>query len=180
VLTTGDTVPSVVLDPVFGVALDLPATLTAGPVVLVFVGGLSTPQTRGILAALQGTYGDLDRDGIRLVAVTSSHLDRARDFIPRYHVLFPLVVDPEGRLRQRFGLDMSSGIAAFVRGLKDEVRHARDMVRLGRGWFEPGASAPPSWFILGDDGRVATARGEAPDVAEVCRAARTTVSPPSA
>lgn len=179
-LTTGDAVPRVVLDPVFGTALDLPDTLAVGPIVVVFVGGLSTPHTRGILAALQDVYGDLDRNGIRLVGVTSSDLDRARDFVPRYHVLFPLVVDPEGTLRQCFGLDTASGMASTLRGLVDEVRHARDIVRLGRGWFEPGASAPPGWFVLGVDGRVATARGKAPDVAELLAAARPTLSPSSA
>ena len=178
-LSTGDAVPEVVLDPVFGRALTLPADLSARPLAVVFVGGLSMPRTRAILSGLQDAYADLDRAGVQLVAVTGSEMDRARDFVPRFHLLYPLVVDADGALRDRFGLSAGQGVGDVLRGWMHDMRQIREIARWGRGMPEAGAAARPAWFVLGVDGCVAAAHAGAPDPTALVSAACAALSPSS-
>ena len=120
-LRAGEPISELVLRPAFGRLITLPADLSQGPIGLVCLGGLSTPDTREAVTALQDVSAQLDREGIRLVALTTSALDRVQDFVSRYHVLFPVVADPQGHLRSSFGLacggtkDMLRGIARTAR-----------------------------------------------------------------
>ena len=142
-----------VLRPAFGRAIDLPTGLTGGPVAVVFLGGLSTPDTREAVAQLQEVSAQLDRDGVRLVAVTTSTEARVQRFVSRYHVLFPVVPDADCQLRSAFGLG-GAGATQIVRGLLREFVRPRRHLQLGRGWIEPLAYAPAGSFVLATDGRV--------------------------
>jgi len=51
---------------------------------------------------------------IQLAVVTRTDLTYARDYVPRHHVLFPLVVDETGDIRAQFGLETD---ATFTRSL---------------------------------------------------------------
>ena len=92
-LRAGEQSPELMLRPAFGRAIALPDDLASGPVAIVFLGGLSTPDTRAAVAELQEVSAQMDRNGVRLVAVTTSAEDRVQRFVSRYHVLFPVVPD---------------------------------------------------------------------------------------
>lgn len=87
--------PPLRAQPVFGLDVDLAAWSARGPVVLVFTRYLGSPHARATLFALNEAYPDFDREGVQLAAVTDSSLRAARDFVPRHHLLFPLICDPE-------------------------------------------------------------------------------------
>ena len=46
-------------------------------------------------------------DGIQVVQFARSSLELARDFVPRQHLLLPLVCDPEGQWYDRYGVRSS-------------------------------------------------------------------------
>ncbi len=170
-LTKGDAVPGMTLTPVFGRSITLPADLHGGPLIVVFMGALASSRTRGVVALLQEAYADLDREGTRLVVVTGSALERARDFVPRYHLLFPLVVDEDGGHRVAFGLVPGGGLIEQVRGWVDGVKHLRAMTRWGRGLPEPGVPSQMAWFCLGVDGCITESGQGAPLVSDLVRGA---------
>ena len=87
--------PTLRAQPVFGLEVDLHALSARGPVALVFTRFLGSPHARASLFALNAAYPDFDRQGVALVAVSDSSLRAARDFVPRYQLLFPLICDPE-------------------------------------------------------------------------------------
>jgi peroxiredoxin len=153
VLRAGQDAPEVELIPAFGRAVSLPSDLRGSPLALVCLGGLSTPDTRAAIDALQSLTAPLDRAGVRLLAITSSTRARTQDFVSRYHVLFPVVPDSERVLRSGFGLTDARPTDA-IRGVARELTRARRSIRAGRGWVEPGAYATAACFVLGIDGRV--------------------------
>jgi len=153
VLRAGESAPEVDLQPAFGRPISLPDDLTQGPVAVVCLGGLSTPDTRAAVASLQEASAALDRDGVRLIALTTSTLDRVQDFVSRYHVLFPVVSDPSGKLRACFGLGLGAA-TDVLRGLAREVSRPGRSLQVGRGWAEPGAYTPAACFVLARDARV--------------------------
>lgn len=155
-LRPGEAISELVLRPAFGRAITLPSDLSDGPIGLVCLGGLSTPDTREAVAALQEVSGQMSREGIRLVALTTSALDRVQDFVSRYHVLFPVVSDPQGDLRSSFGV-ACGGAKDMLRGIAREISRPARVLQTGRGWREPHAYAPAVCFVLGTDGTVSWA-----------------------
>ncbi len=152
-LRAGEQSPELMLRPAFGRAITLPDDLATGPVAIVFLGGLSTPDTRAAVAELQEVSAQMDTNGVRLVAVTTSAEDRVQRFVSRYHVLFPVVPDAGCTLRSAFGL-AGAGTVDTVRGVARELARPGRHIKLGRGWIEPLAYAPAGCFVLGMDGRV--------------------------
>jgi len=142
------------LQPAFGRLISLPDGLAQGPVAVVCLGGVSTPDTRAAIETLQGVSADLERDGVRLIVLTTSALDRVQGFVSRYHVLFPMVSDPDGSIRAHFGLGPVVTSDTLV-GLARELRRPGRSLQTGRGWLEPGAYAPAACFVLGADTKVA-------------------------
>ena len=114
-LRPGDPAPPVQSRPVSGPAVAVPDP--GGAVALVFVGPLGSPLARKTLAEAQARFADFDRRGVRLVAVSSSGLDEARDFVPRHHLLPALVLDPDGAISQRYGVPEARVRLADLGGL---------------------------------------------------------------
>jgi len=133
--------------------MSLPEDLKGGPVALVCLGGVSTPDTRAAVGALQDASAELDRHGVRLIALTTSDLTRVQEFVSRYHVLFPMVADPDCALRSKLG-SSPSRTTDFIRGLAREVARPGRNLQWGRGWVEGGAYALASCMVLGQDGTV--------------------------
>jgi len=154
VLRPREPAPVLELQPVFGRALSLPDDLASGPIGVVCLGGVSTPDTRAAVATLQDASAQLDRLGVRLVVLCTSGDDRVREFVSRYHVLFPMVADPSLELRRTFGLQ-AGGLMDGMRGLARELSRPGRSLRIGRGWLEEGAYTPAACFLLGADGAVA-------------------------
>ena len=152
-LRSGDLVPALELRPAFGRALSLPDDLEDGPLVVVWLGGVSTPDTRAAVATLQEASAELDRAGVRLIAISTSALARVQDFVSRFHVLFPVVSDANTRLREQFGVGPGAP-SDLARGLARDVRRLSRGGPWGRGWVEPGAYAPAACLVLSEKGEV--------------------------
>jgi peroxiredoxin len=154
VLKPAEAVPTVEMKPVFGRAVSLPSSLNKGRLLLVFVGALSNPRADRVLTGLGEIYGDLERAGVRLVAVTGSSERRAQDYVPRHHVLFPVVVDEDSTLRVCFGLPKRArGLAR----LREPISAIKTRI------MEPQADGPMAWFLLGVDGRIQSGAQAQPD-----------------
>ena len=103
-LSVGDVAPPLSVKPVFGLHFDLAERLQSYPVALVFVRYLDDVAARESLAAVQNYYRDFDLHGVHVLAITRSSLDTAWDFVPRYHVLYPVYCDPDGTLFEGNGV----------------------------------------------------------------------------
>lgn len=97
-LKPGDIAPSFRIQPVFGLPLQVPGRRS----LLLFLRPLSSPSTRSLLATLQASHRDFDR--LQVVQFTRSSLEQCRDFVPRQHLLLPLVSDPEGQWYRAYGV----------------------------------------------------------------------------
>lgn len=101
ILNEGVPVPVTQLNPVSG----LPVTFGTLPAVIVFIRDLHGTTARMAIDALTKAWSTLDAKAVQLAVVTRTELTYARDYVPRHHVLFPLVVDETGDLRAQFGLE---------------------------------------------------------------------------
>ena len=93
--TLNQLAPDFEAKPVFGKRLLLQKEAQTRPLVLVFVPGLASPVARNHLASLQSRVADFDLAGVGLYALTPSTLVSAQDFVPRHHLLFPLIADKD-------------------------------------------------------------------------------------
>ncbi len=98
-LTAGTAAPNFVRQPVFGLPVEVPGSRI---LVLVFLRHLGCPYARESIHRLQGAVADMDLAGADLVVVTRTDLETARDFVPRNHLLFPVISDTEGTLFDLF------------------------------------------------------------------------------
>ena len=152
-LSAGATVPSFSRRPVFG--LDVVVPPPQRPIVLCFVRSLSNPLTREALAILQQHWPRFDLEGVQVVAVTDSEPVVAQDFVPRYHVLFPVICDPEHALFQAFQVGGDQALAGTVRALAGGgVRNAFRALRHGHGPLERKQLKLPAEFVVAPDGRL--------------------------
>lgn len=130
ILPVGAPAPLDRLHPVSG----LPVVFGGAPVIVVFLRDLHGTTARTALARLTEAWPALDAAGVRLAAITRTDLTYARDYVPRHHVIFPLVVDEDGSLAERFGVGgpgpLLRGLTgvrpAGVRAWLDGLSHGRD------------------------------------------------------
>ena len=111
----GDVAPPLRAQPVFGCPVVLPHP-QGRPVALVFLADLAGPVGRASVERLQAAVRDVELAGASLVVVSRTSLVTARDLVPRYHLLFPVVCDPGGQLFQAWGLGIG-GYGSAIRGL---------------------------------------------------------------
>jgi hypothetical protein len=100
----------------------------------------------------------------------------ASDFVPRRHLLFPLVVDPERRLGRIYGIQEDRWLARTL-GSPAVLLGAARAWRHGHGPFDGPERQLPADFVVGMDGRLAWARyarslAAAPDVDGLMACAR--------
>ncbi len=157
-LTVGEAAPSFRAQPVFGLPVDVEQHTSRYPLVIAFVSSLGSPLTRQSLAQLQEHYADFDVLGIQVTAVTRSGLDVARDFVPRHHVLYPVLSDPAGELYERYQVT-SQGWLTKVKALDPRsVRKAMQSIKLGVGRPERGTTQLPAEFVVAPGGELVFAR----------------------
>ena len=153
-LSIGDPAPKFERQPVFGLPVQVPSKQ---PLLLCFVRSLSSPLTRERMAQLQLRHGDFDVQGIRVAAITDSKPEVAQDFVPRYHVLFPVVCDPEQRLFEAWGVGGHNPVLGRLRGLGvANVRGAFRALKHGVGPIERRQLRLPAQFLI-QDGKILAA-----------------------
>lgn len=141
--------------PVFGKMLSLQEEAKQRPVVLVFVPGLSSPIARNVLAALQARVADFDLAGVGLYALTPSTLTSAQDFVPRHHLLFPLIADSDRSIHRLFGVGRL-GPKQAARSLQPEsLKQGVSALRQGAGFQIRGTIRSTSAFVVSRGGHLA-------------------------
>lgn len=141
-LKPGDKAPPFRLQPVFGLPLELPGT----PSLLLFLRPVGSVHTRSMLSAMQEAHREFD--GIQVVQFTRSALEPARDFVPRQHLLLPLVCDPAGEWYRQYGVRESffSGIRG-IWGLPEKLSK-------GRGAIEAPYGQNAAAFLVSAEGTI--------------------------
>ncbi len=158
-LQTGDRAPAFTARPIFGLEQPVPAGDGGRPLVLCFVRPMASPFTRAAMAAIQKRYADFDRAGVPLYVITRTDLTQARDFVPRYHVLAPVVVDADGSMHERYGVGQDRMLGRSLVGLVNpgNLRRIVDALQYGHGKPHPLLSQLGAQFVIAPDGRVAYA-----------------------
>ncbi len=161
-LSPGDVAPAFDAQPLFGLQVQIPPPAGKRPVVLCFVRDFASPFGRAAMATIQARYSDFDRQGIALVVLTRTELTRARDFVPRMHVLAPVIVDVEGDIFRSYGIGADRMLKGTLKSLlrPDGVHALRQVLTHGQGARHDGATLLPAAFVVGADGRIALARYE--------------------
>ena len=156
-LQTGDPAPTFEERPVFGLPVRVP---TEGrPLVLVFIRHLGDPFARQTLSEIQGRYADFDRAGVLIAAVTQTDLDTARDVVPRYHVLCPVVTAPEGALQALYGIRSDRLLLGSLKGLvSGSPSRLLAALQHGHGKKAGPSRQLPAEFVIDRAGQIAHLR----------------------
>lgn len=151
-LAPGSPVPQTLLQPVSGLPLTLPEACAQGPVLLCFAGPLRTALARQTLAEVQASFATFDRLGVRVVAVSAADLRLARDYVPRHHLLFPLVVEGASELERAWDVGGEGRSSSFLADLSGEtLRRGLRAAKRGGGWR---GARPCVAYLLGREGRI--------------------------
>ncbi|MDP2317683.1 MAG: peroxiredoxin-like family protein [Pseudomonadota bacterium] len=171
-LQAGDLAPAFRVQPVFG----LPVQTSGRPLVVLFLRSLSGGLARAAVAQAQRALPTLDAAGVGMVAFTRCDLTMARDYVPREHVLFPIVVEPDGARFEAWGVGRDKGFVRSLTGLRPAtVRTAFASLGLARARPEGGVDQLPAEFLVGADGHLRYAHYgrtifDLPDVEALCAA----------
>lgn len=155
VLSIGSISPIQRLTPVSG----LPVVFGTRPVIVVFVRDLHGTTARVAIKRLTAVWQRLDAAGVRLAVVTDTDLTYARDFVPRHHVIFPLVVDTDRGLRADFGLETDPSYTRSLRALRPSaLRTWFDGLNESRDLAMPNGDLGGE-FVFDDSGKLIYTRG---------------------
>jgi len=168
-LAQGDAAPNFSVRPIFGVPISAPPPQ---PCVLSFVGSLASPYNRRWLAAFQDNHADFDRRGVMVAAVAHCGVRSAQDFVPRYHLLYPLAADPDGAIADLYGVGRDRWLLASLPG----VVRSRGALAHGVGWGEGSVRRLPAVFYIDTDGTLRAVQygrsiADTPDIEALLRCA---------
>jgi peroxiredoxin Q/BCP len=108
-MKVGDTVADFVLPDERGIPRRLTGLLRDGPVVLFFYPGAFTKGCTAQACRFRDVSADFRAAGARPVGVSSDLVERQAEFAQAYALGFPLLSDPDGEVRARFGVRRTSG-----------------------------------------------------------------------
>lgn len=157
-MVPGTAAPALAGQPVFGVPFDLHRSRLRGAVFVSFWAPLSSRGTLASLAALTALWPQVDAEAGGMVAVTRSPLESARDFVPRHHVLFPVLVDEEGSLFRDWKVARATGFSSKMRTARPAfVKRALSVFRNGQALPEANEDQLPAAFVVSASGEIAYA-----------------------
>lgn len=162
-ITVGGSAPELVGQPVFGLPFNLATVRARGAVAVVFLASLTTRATQENLQRLTGIWPRIDSEAGGMVLITRSPLESARDFVPRHHVLFPVLVDDSGEASAAWGVGKVGGLAAtLLRARPAFLKNALSVWRNGQALPEAHTDQLPASFAVTREGLVSWAwRGTA-------------------
>ncbi len=123
------------------------------PRVVCFVRSVLGGQARAAVRAVHAALPALEARGIGVVLVTRGPLEAARDFVPRWHVRVPVVVDEDGAVFRAWGVGVGTwsealrGVGAAL--VREQLRAAFE----GRGGLRDLLQLPAT-FVVDADGIV--------------------------
>lgn len=155
VIVAGSAAPSLTGQPVFGVPFDLHRSRARGAVLVSFWAPLSSRGTLASLAALTAVWPRVDAEAGGMVAITRSPLEAARDFVPRHHVLFPVLVDEQGETFRNWKVSKATGFSSKLRTARPAfVKRALSVLRNGHALPESNEDQLPAAFVVNASGEI--------------------------
>ncbi|WP_323179659.1 MULTISPECIES: peroxiredoxin [unclassified Streptomyces] len=125
-IQAGSVVEDFTLPDETGAPTSLSSLLSDGPVVLFFYPAALTPGCTAEACHFRDLAAEFAAVGARPVGISSDAVERQREFTQRHTLGFPLLSDPEGEVRGRFGVARGFGPlptkrATFVIGTDRQV-----------------------------------------------------------
>jgi peroxiredoxin len=154
-LLIGELAPTFVRRPVFGLEIDTGAITTARPLALVFLRHAGSPVARETAMKLNTAWPEIERLGVSLLAVTEGSSRSVRDFVPRFHLLFPVVHDDTGTLYSGFGVGLDRGLFGTLSCAPASVTRYLRACRATHGAFEGPRTRLQAAFVIAKGGRIA-------------------------
>lgn len=155
-LVVGQRAPTLKGQPVFG----LPVETGAGtPMAVLFLRDLAGSTSRATVGRVHSALGKFEAQAIPVVALTRTPLEDARDFVPRYHVLFPVIVDETGEHFAAWSVKRDKLLLGTLTRMRPAtLKHLVSSMSAGRGLPRGGLDILPAYFGIKADGTVAYAR----------------------
>ncbi|WP_406864879.1 peroxiredoxin [Streptomyces sp. HUAS MG47] len=127
----GDVVEDFSLPDETGTVRTLSELLQDGPVVLFFYPAAMTPGCTAEACHFRDLAAEFKAAGAQPVGVSSDPVDRQQEFADRHSLGYPLLSDPEGTVRGRFGVQRGFSIAPTKRAtfVIDQDRTVLEIVR---------------------------------------------------
>jgi thioredoxin-dependent peroxiredoxin len=126
----GDKAPTVEANDQNGQPWNLQDALKNGPVLLYFYPKDDTPGCTKEACGLRDRMTDLKKDKVQVVGVSFDPAGSHQEFIKKYNLNFPLLVDTDGKIADRYGVRMAGKNMArrvsFLIDQKGAIRHVTD------------------------------------------------------
>ncbi|WP_242529254.1 peroxiredoxin [Methylacidimicrobium sp. B4] len=110
-LTVGAAVPAVLATDQDGKEVDLAEVSRNGTVLLYFYPKADTPGCTKESCGLRDAYQKFVDLGVRVFGVSMDAVPAQKRFAEKYHLPFPLLADPEGKIVDAFGVAKRNGHA---------------------------------------------------------------------
>ena len=99
-------------------------------VLLYFYPKDNTPGCTKEACGFRDRMGELHKDNVEVIGVSFDSADSHKQFIAQYHLNFPLLADPEGKIADAYGVRMEGKNMArrvsFLIGLDGKIVHVTD------------------------------------------------------
>ncbi|MFG3343806.1 peroxiredoxin [Streptomyces sp. NPDC048018] len=130
-MNVGDIVEDFTLPDETGEPRSLSGLLAEGPVVLFFYPAALTPGCTAEACHFRDLAGEFQAVGARPVGISTDEVARQQEFADRHSLGYPLLSDPSGEIRDRFGVKRGFSLAPTKRVtfVIDEDRRVLEVVR---------------------------------------------------
>ncbi|NGO06808.1 peroxiredoxin [Streptomyces sp. HC44] len=136
----GDTVEDFTLPDETGASRKLSDLLAEGPVVLFFYPAALTPGCTAEACHFRDLAAEFAAAGARPVGISGDPVDRQQEFAGKHTLGFPLLSDPEGVIRERFGVKRGFSMAPTKR-VTFVISEDRKVLEVVRSEFKMSAHA---------------------------------------
>lgn len=130
-MNVGDMVEDFTLPDETGRSRSLSGLLADGPVVLFFYPAALTPGCTAEACHFRDLAGEFHAVGARPVGISTDEVARQQEFADRHSLGYPLLSDPSGEIRERFGVKRGFTLAPTKRVtfVIDQDRKVLEVVR---------------------------------------------------
>jgi peroxiredoxin len=148
-LKVGDKAPAFTLKDPEGKAVSLAELLANGPLVLTFYRGVWCPYCNADLQALQATLPELEKYGVKLVAISPQTAPNSRRSQRENKLTFAILSDPGNEVAAAFGLRFK--LPDYLADLyKNVFKNDLAVVNGDQSWTLP----MPARFVIAQDGTI--------------------------
>ncbi|MEV7282493.1 peroxiredoxin [Streptomyces sp. NPDC093111] len=130
-MNVGDIVEDFTLPDETGTPRSLSGLLAEGPVVLFFYPAALTPGCTAEACHFRDLAGEFRAVGAGPVGISTDEVERQQEFAARHSLGYPLLSDPSGAVRERFGVKRGFSLAPTKRVtfVIDQDRKVLEVVR---------------------------------------------------